>query len=240
MTKTLRLACIDSAAAPLFDLSVDGGATRTGFEPDVAQLVADELGRKLEWAIMPWDEMIPSAQRHEVDAVWCGQGIIPSRQEQVAFTRPYTVFNESVLVRAGDPARSPEDLSGYRVAAITGSANMRLAETFPGATLVPFDSSDDVFADMIQAVRDSTVDAMVDDDVVTVPLGDEPEFDLAFTVETRNPWGAGVAKDRPELLAEIDGAIERIIADGRLEQVWVKWMPDLPFPGEALRAGRPS
>lgn len=240
MTGTLRLACIDSAAAPLFDLSTDGGKTRTGFEPEVAALVAAELGRELEWAIMPWDDMIPSAQRHDVDAVWCGQGIIPSRQEQVAFTRPYTVFNESVLVRAGDPARAPEDLAGYRVAAITGSANMRLAETFPGVELVPFDSSDDVFADMIQAVRDGSVDAMVDDDVVTVPLGDEEEFDLAFTVETRNPWGAGVAKDRPELLAEIDGAIERIIADGRLGQVWTKWMPDLPFPGEALRAGRPS
>lgn len=199
MSGVLRLACIDSAAAPLFDKSADGGVTRTGFEPDAAALVAEALGLRLEWHVVAWDAMIPAVQRGDADGVWCGQGIIPSRVAQLDFTRPYAVFNESVLVRVGDSARGPEDLRGYKVAAIDGSANMALAETFAGAELVPFGPSDDVFSDMIQAVRDRTVDAMVDDDVVTVPLGDEPEFDLAFTAQTRNPWGVGVSKERPEL-----------------------------------------
>lgn len=235
----LRFACIDSEAAPLFDLSKDGGKTRTGYEPEAAQLVADELGLELEWVVLAWDDMIPAVQRGDADAVWCGQGIIPSRQEQVNFTRPYAVFSETVLVRAGDPARSPEDLAGYKVAAIANSANMRLAETFEGVELVPF-TGDDVFGDMIQAVRDGSVDAMVDDDVVTIPLGDEPEFDVAFTVQTENPWGVGVAKDRSDLLELLDGGLKRVIADGRLETVWNKWMTSLPYPGAALRDGRPS
>lgn len=237
MAEPIRFACIDSAALPLFDLAADDGS-RAGYEPAAAALVAEVLGRPLEWRVMAWDDMIPAVQRGEADAVWCGQGIIPSRQEQVAFTRPYAVFNETVLVRAGDPARGPGDLAGYRVAAIEGSANMRLAETFEGATTVAF-TGDDVFADMIQAVRDGSVDAMVDDDVVTIPLGDLPEFDVAFTAQTENPWGVGVAKDNPELLAALDGALESVIADGRLEAVWREWMPQLPFP-EALRTGRPS
>lgn len=236
----IRFACIDSEAAPLFDASRDGGRTRTGYEPEAAQLVADELGLELEWCIVPWDEMIPAVQRGDADAVWCGQGIIPSRQEQVDFTRPYAVFDEAVLVRAGDPARSPDDLRGYRVAAIEASANMRLAETFPGVELVPFGATDDVFGDMIEAVRNGTVDAMVDDDLVTVPLGADPDFDIAFVAPTRNPWGVGVAKGNTELLAALDGALERIIADGRLEAVWRKWITDLPYPAESLRAGRPS
>jgi len=236
---TLTLACIDSDAPPLFDLSADGGRTRTGYEPEAAHLVAEELGMDLEWLVLPWDDMIPAVQRGEAHGVWCGQGIIPSRQEQVAFTRPYAVFSESVLVRAGDPARTPEDMAGYRVAAIRDSANMRLAESFQGAHLVPFDSSGDVFGDMIAAVRSGSVDAMVDDDVVTVPLGDDPDFDIAFTVETRNPWGVGVSKDSPDTLQLLDGALERVIADGRLEAVWRKWMPHLPFPAD-LHDGRPS
>lgn len=236
----IRFACIDSEAAPLFDASRDGGKTRTGYEPEAAQLVADELGLELVWHIVPWDEMIPAVQRGEADAVWCGQGIIPSRQEQVDFTRPYAVFDEAVLVRAGDPARGPEDLAGYKVAAIANSANMRLAETFPGAELVPFGASDDVFADMIEAVRSGEVDAMVDDDLVTVPLGDEPDFDIAFVAPTRNPWGVGVAKTNRELLAALDGALAKVIADGRLRTVWEKWLTNLPYPAESLDAGRPS
>src|SRR5699024_8432349 len=100
----LRLACIDSAAAPLFDKSSDGGVTRTGYEPEAAALVADALGLRLEWHVVAWDDMIPAVQRGDADGVWCGQGIIPSRVAQLDFTRPYAVFNESVLVRADDPA----------------------------------------------------------------------------------------------------------------------------------------
>lgn len=241
MTDTsIRFACIDSDAAPLFNKSKDDGITRTGYEPDAAQLVADALGRDLEWAIVAWDDMIPAVIRGDADAVWCGQGIIGSRQAQVDFTRPYAVFNESVLVRAGDSATSPDHLGGYKIAAIEGSANMELAESFTGAQLVPFGPTDDVFGDMIQAVRDGSVDAMVDDDVVTVPLGDEPEFDLAFTAQTRNPWGAGVAKDNAPMLDLLDTALAEVIADGRLAEVWARWMPHLPFPAETLAAGRPS
>lgn len=235
----LRLACIDSAAPPLFDLSVDGGRTRTGYEPEAAALVAEEIGVPVEWTVLPWDQMIPAVQQGRAEAVWCGQGIIPSRQEQVDFTRPYAVFNESVLVRADDPAGAPEDFAGRRVAAIEASANMRLAQTFPGAVLMPFASTDDVFGDMIEAVRNGTVDAMVDDDVVTVPLDADPDFRVAFTAPTRNRWGVGVAKDRPEVLRVLDEALGRVIGSGRLEEVWTWWMPHLPFPQE-LHEGRPS
>lgn len=236
---TIRFACIDSEAAPLFDKSRDGGRTRTGYEPEAAQLIADVIGRRLEWVVVAWDEMIPTVQRGEADAVWCGQGIIASRQEQVDFTRPYAVFNESVLVRAGDPARSPDDLAGYKVAAIEASANMVLAETFPDAALMPFGPTEDVFGDMIQAVRDGSVDAMVDDDVVTVPLGDEEDFDIAFTAETRNLWGVGVAKDDEDTLRRLNDALAEVIADGRLQTIWETWMPHLPFPAETLLSGQP-
>lgn len=233
-SRTLRLACIDSEAAPLFDASKDGGRARTGYEPDAAALVCERLGVELRWVVLPWDEMIPAVQRGDADAVWCGQGIIPSRQEQVDFTRPYAVFNESVLVRQDDPATGPQDFAGRRVAAIADSANMRLAETFEGAVLVPFASTDDVFGDMIAAVRSGEVDAMVDDDVVTVPLGEEPEFRIAFTAPTQNRWGVGVAKDRPQLLADLDAALGAVIEEGLLRQAWERWMPHLPFPQDLL------
>ena len=42
---------------------------------------------------------------------------------------------------------------------------------------------------MLAAVADFTVDAMVDDDVVLVPLGDDPRYDVAFTVRHPQPVG---------------------------------------------------
>jgi polar amino acid transport system substrate-binding protein len=229
---TLRLACIDSAALPLFDLSPDG-VHRDGFEPELAELVAAEMGRTVEWVMTAWDNMIPMVRSGEADAVWCGQGMIPERIALVDFTQPYAIFNETVLVRAGDPASGPHNMAGYRVGAIAGSANLKVARTIDGAEIVEFGASADVFGDMIEALRSGEVDAFVDDDVVTVPLGDEPDFDVAFTAETRNPWGIGVKPGNTELLDELNAALDTLRADGRLRAVWEKWMPRLPFPLDA-------
>jgi polar amino acid transport system substrate-binding protein len=132
-----RVICIDADAPPLFSHSVAG--VRRGYEPDAAALVADVLGRRLTWVFRPWGEMIPALDRGEGDAIWCGQGITAERRARVDFTRPYAVFDESVLVRSGEGLEAASDLRGRRVAAIAGSTNMALATTFAGAVTVPFD-----------------------------------------------------------------------------------------------------
>ncbi|MCE1177797.1 MAG: ABC transporter substrate-binding protein [Micrococcales bacterium] len=231
MTAPLRLACIDSEAPPLFQLN-DPERGRLGYEPAVGQLIADELGRNLEWVYLPWNDMIPAVQRGEADGVLCGQGIIPSREAQVDFTRPYAVFHESVLMRRGEAVPDAGGLRGKRVAAIADSANMALAQSFEGADVVPFGGdSDDVYAEMLAALKSGEVDAVVDDDVVFVPLGSsDPDFELCFTVRTGNRWAVGCAKDRPDVRQEIDSALASILGDGRLEAVWREWLPTLEYP----------
>ncbi|MFN8193434.1 MAG: ABC transporter substrate-binding protein [Nocardioidaceae bacterium] len=227
----LRLACLDSDAPPLFSLWTPEHGRR-GYEPAVAQLLADVLGRRLEWVRVPWVDMVPAALRGDADAVLCGQGITPARQEVMSFTRPYAVFHEGVLVRRGDPIGSAADLVGKRVAAIENSTNMALALTFEGAVQVPFGAeSDDVYADMLAALKAGEVDAVVDDDVVFVPLGEtHPDFELAFVVHTGNLWGISVPPERADLLAELDDALAAVVADGRLREVWQAWLPTLDFP----------
>lgn len=227
----LRLACLDAEAPPLFSLWTPENG-RQGYEPGVAEALGDELGRAIEWVRVPWVDMIPAVQRGDVDAVLCGQGITAERQAQIDFTRPYAVFHEGILIRRGDDIASPEDLVGRKVAAIENSTNMALAQTFTGAEPVAFGAgSDDVYADMLAALRTGAVDAVIDDDVVFVPLGaTHPDYELAFTVQTANKWGIAVSKTRPDTLAEIDGALGRLVSSGRLEQVWTAHLPTLDYP----------
>lgn len=228
----VRFACIDADAPPLFTrFAAEGG--RRGFEPSVADLVGEELGRPVEWVCTTWPEMIPTVQAGGADAILCGQGITEARKQQVAFTRPYAVFHESVLVRRGSGIASAADLVGRRVAAIDGSTNIALAETFAGARPVAFGSggSGDVYADMIEALESGDVDAVVDDDVVFVPLGEgDQRFEVAFTVKTGNRWALAVAQDQPDVLAELDAALARVIADGRHRRLWEEWLPTLRYP----------
>jgi polar amino acid transport system substrate-binding protein len=225
----LRLVCIDADAMPLFGRSRDG--VREGYEPAAAGLVAERIGRPLEWVFRPWAEMVPAVDAGEGDAIWCGQGITTERRRRVDFTRPYAVFDESLLVRAGSAMASPGELAGRRIGAIAGSTNMALAETFEGAEPGPFGGeSDDVFGEMIDALRAGEVDGIVDDDVAFLALAEDPELEIAFTVPTRNEWGIAVSKARPDMRGTLDRALADLVADGRLEACWARWLPQLDYP----------
>lgn len=225
----LTLGCANLDALPLFGLAGPDGS-REGYEPAAAALVASLLGLEVRWSFLAWADFYPALHERRVDAVWCGQGITPERRELADFTRSYAVFDESVVVRAGNPASRPEELVGQRIGAIAGSTNMALAETFPGVELVAFPGTADVFGDMIRALRAGGIDGFVDDDVVMVPLGDEPDLRLAFTVPTRNRWGVAVRHGDDTLRQALDGALDAVTADGSLRAAWERWLPWLPFP----------
>jgi polar amino acid transport system substrate-binding protein len=170
--------------------------------------------------------MRPALERGECDAIWCGAAITPQRRRVFAFTRPYAVFDEAVLVRAGDTVVGPDDLHGRRVGAIAESTNMALARTFAGAEPVAFDgTSGDVFAEMLDALRAGTVDAVVDDEPAFLGLRD-PTLTVAFSCRTRQRWGAALRPGDDELREAIDGALARI----DLRAVWARWLDPLPFP----------
>jgi polar amino acid transport system substrate-binding protein len=224
----LRLGCVDLDAPPLFGPISDG--VRRGYEPEAAALVATAMGRTVEWVVLAWSEFYPALDERRVDAIWCGQGITPEREARADFTRPYAIFDESVVVPAGNPATSPADLAGLRIGAIEGSANMRTALTFDGIVPVGFPGTPDVFDDMIRALRSGQIDGFVDDDVVMVPLDAEPDLRLAFTVPTRLRWGIAVRRGDHALRAAFDAALGAVLADGSLRAVWERTMPALAFP----------
>jgi polar amino acid transport system substrate-binding protein len=229
VNQPLRLICVDLSAPPLFD-KADPDGTRRGYEPAAAETVAAKLGRPVEWVITSWSDMIPAVNEGRGDAIWCGQGITAERAALVDFTDPYAVFDESLLIRTDTSITTAAELAGKRVGAIAGSTNMALASTFPGAVTVPFEGTDDVFGDMIAALRAGSIDGFVDDDVALVPVADEPDLKIAFTIATRNRWGVAVAKGNDALRDDINAALRASIADGSLERVWRSWIPNLAFP----------
>ena len=231
----LTLACADMDARPLFWTTADGG--RDGFEPAAAALVAKLAGHDLRWAFRRWDGFRDALEAGEADAIWCGSAITEERQRSFAYSRPYGAFDEGLLVRADSPIRSPADCAGRRIGAIVASTNMRLVESFPGAVPVAFDgSSDDVFAEMIEATRSGLVDGFVDDELAFGGLEEAGAFRVAFLVETQNPWGAAVLPRNDGVRDLIDRGLAAAIGDGSLAAEWTRWFPDRPVPGSIRKS----
>ena len=118
-----------SLSAPPYDWT-DADGVRRGFEADVAVAVGARLGLALAWVDAEWSAFYDVLRDGAVDAIWSSQAVTPEREAIVAFTRPYGRFDEGVMVRAGDDVREPADLAGRRVAAISGSTNLRTAQAF--------------------------------------------------------------------------------------------------------------
>ena len=57
--------------------------------------------------------------------------MIPERSALVDFTRPYAAFRDALVLRADRAVSDPDRMSGYRLAVIEGSANLKFARTFP-------------------------------------------------------------------------------------------------------------
>jgi ABC-type amino acid transport substrate-binding protein len=219
----LTLCCSSLASPPLF--WTDGDGIRHGYEVDAAVAVAEQAGLQVRWIFRQWAAFRPALDARECDAIWCGSAITPERQAVFSYTKPYAVFDESVVVRPDCTAQSPSDLHGLRVAAIEGSTNMALATTFPGVQLVAFDGrTDDILGDMLRALRAGDVDAVVDDDVCFVEP--DPTLRVAFTVPTRNPWGAACRHGDLELVSLLDTALH----ETDLRPIWQRWLPTLAYP----------
>lgn len=225
----LRLATSDLDARPLF---WNEGAERFGYEPEAAAAVAAALGLRLEWVYTDWGGRMDSVVSGESDGVWCGVSITDERREILDFSSPYAYFNESCVVRGGIEASSPADLRGLRIGAAEASTNLEIVQSWEGVEAVAFtDQTDDIFTDLIEATASGAIDGFVDDEPAMIPLAERDDrLAFAFSVESRRPWGCGVARGSSELVAALDDALARCTASGELEAIWRRHLPFLAFP----------
>lgn len=230
---SLTLLCADLDARPLFWTESDG--QRDGYEPQIAQAVAKQMGLVLRWKFCRWSDFGAELKAGQADAIWCGCAITLERSQQFLFSKPYAVFHESVLVRSGDAISRSEDLRGLRVGAIASSTNMALAEQWPGCERIGFDgTSDDVFKEMIDALSSGEIDAVVDDEPAFGGLLSNAAFKIAFTVNTANRWGAAMRPESSALKVGFDAAIQQVVDSGELARIWQQYLGYIEYPQREL------
>ena len=95
-----------------------------GNDVELMEQLAAGLGRSVEWRRMPFDELLPSVERGEVDVVCATLGITAERARRVLFSEPYFDTSITVVVRsgAGEP-QSLAELAGRPVSAAAGTTS---------------------------------------------------------------------------------------------------------------------
>jgi ABC-type amino acid transport substrate-binding protein len=110
-----------------------------GYDIDLVQQMADDLGAKLNVVDLPFDGLIPGLLAAQFDLISVGLVNRPQRALSMWFSDPYVPYRQVVVVPANSTATSPNDLNaaGKRITALTGSTAADLAHRiFPNATTV--------------------------------------------------------------------------------------------------------
>jgi len=223
----LKFICADLDARPLFWTEKN---KRFGFEPEIAQTIANEMGEELQWIFLKWSDFAPFLLSGEADAIMCGSAITQVREKQFLYSKPYAYFNESVLIRSEDQFEKPEDFQNKTLGAIHESTNMALAQQWQECQYRAFDgTSDNVFKEMIDALSNKEIDGVVDDEPAFGGTIQDPKFKIAFTIETKNAWGVAMQKGNFTLKEKIDHALDKIYQNSIHQEIWNNNF-DIPYP----------
>ncbi|MFF8288868.1 glutamate ABC transporter substrate-binding protein [Streptomyces sp. NPDC016309] len=194
----------------------------TGFDVDVATYVAKQLGHEpgdIVWKEAKSADRETMLQRGDVDYIVASYSINDERAQKVDFAGPYLLAHQDVLVRADDDSiTKPADLNNKKLCSVTGSTSAQNVKTklAPKAQLQEYGG----YSECLTGLENGVIDAVTTDDSILAGYAAQEQFKGKFKLGgfkmSNENYGIGVQKGS-ELKAEINSALEKMVADGSWE-----------------------
>jgi PAS domain S-box-containing protein len=199
------------------------GTHPKGLGIDLARTVAEQLGRPLDIALLPWADA--QAQVRQGQADFLGpMTITPQRREHFDFTAPFYKFEYIFLVQKDARGLTAiNDLAGKRVGVAAGGYPQSRLTKETQLTLVVVDDTEQA----IHLLREGKIDAYaVDKWVAVYELGLLGVHDVVVAgppFETRES-ALAVRKGNVELVQKLDAAMATLIQSGAYQKIVDRWL----------------
>ena len=201
-----------------------------GVDIAIMKAVAEELGKELVVTDVAFDTICTSVQNGKADAGAAGITIRPDRAEMVDFSIPYSSTEQYVIVPVADESiKVLEDLKDKKIGIQNGTtsdilvADLIADGTLGSAEIIPYTSPAVAAASMNKqtaVVTDKLTAQLIvanDSSLKTFPL---VKADGAPAAEVEE-YGICVQKGNKELLDAINKVLQKLMADGTIDQ-WVE------------------
>ncbi len=196
----------------------DGSGELTGYDVEIIEAVADELGLEVQFRETQWDAIFAGLDAGRFDLIANQVSINPQREEKYLFSEPYAVSPGVIVVNEDDDSiTSFADLDGKTTAQSLTSNWYELAQE-NGANVEAVQG----WAEAVALLRQGRVDATVNDRLTYLDYEktDGPTG-LAIAAETDDPARSAFAltKDKTALVAAIDEALASLREEGVLTEI---------------------
>lgn len=194
-----------------------------GYELEIIQALEKQLGRPITFRQYDFASLVPGLHKGDLDIAMNGLEVTPERREQVLFTRPYYIYRQQLVTRAGETRFSRyEDLKkvgGLRIGTMDGTAAERLLRRY-GLEIAGYPAPTEAYRELAVG----RIDAVVLDLPMAVAYAKkDPRLSFAGEPFAPGEYAIAIAKTQPELHRQIDTAIGQLVENGQLKAILEKW-----------------
>jgi polar amino acid transport system substrate-binding protein len=221
--------CTHLPYAP-FESNDDSGNT-VGFDIDLMNLAAKEMGAQVAVVDTPF-EGIKSGEdmsTGKCDIAAAGMTITEARQKVILFSAPYFDATQALLTPSSATVKSLGDLKGKKLGAQTATTGLDYANAHKaecGCQIVEFQD----LASQTQALLTGQVDAAINDlPVWSEAMKSNPgKATIGTQFNTGEQYGFGMKLGNTALKKVVDDALSKAKSDGTYDQMYKKWIGDVP------------
>ena len=221
----------DDADAPVIKMATNAafppyeskeGEEFVGIDVEIAQAIAKELGAKLEIVDMEFDSIITSVQAGETDFGMAGMTVNEEREKEVNFTHSYAAGVQVVIVREDSDIASIDDLIGRKIGVQLGTTGDSYAtDDFGKDNVTQYGKG----ADAVIALKGGDVDAVIiDNEPAKAFVEANDGLKILETKYAVEDYAIAIAKDNTELLDKINEILEKLAADGTIDEIIAKYI----------------
>ena len=199
-----------------------------GFDTELAEAVFGNLGYKVIFQEIDWNQKYTDLNSGAIDCVWNGftcntaddDGIL--RAEKVDFSYNYMENRQVIVVRADSEIKTAADLSGKQGAAESGSAGETYGNSFEGAVIKGFNYQ----TDCLFEVNAGTVDFAVLDAQLARSYcgkGDYANLTIVDALSSDVEFYAIGFKKGSDLTAQVNAQLVKLAEDGTIAALAEKY-----------------
>lgn len=220
----------ESAYAP-FEFTED--AKLVGFDIDLMDAIAKEMGTEVEWVQMPFDGLIPALLTSQLDMAIASFTVTEERAKRINFSEPYYRSGLTFVIRSTDQAKytSTQSLTGQKLCAQLGSVSAMKAEVLSPGKVTTFN---DAFASYLE-LKSGGCEAVLNDRPVNLYfMASKASSGFVEIGELMDAEDMAMVlpKSNPELLAKVNKALETIRTNGTYQQIYDKWFQKTAIKGK--------
>ena len=196
----------------------------SGFGIDIVTAIGDKQGFRPNFIPHEFTGMLEDLGKG-ADMAVSAISITDERRALVDFTNSHFESSQALLVPEGSTITTINDLKGKKVAVVEGTVGEdMLSQIQAGNSSIVHNTS--VWAAVQQVMRKEVDAAFSDAAPLTYYANNYKDQKLRVIVDPTSPksyYALAVAKNKPELLKQLNAGIEQVKADGTFDKIYQKW-----------------